>query len=770
MQGEIRLFCKGNSTPASRLVPIGVGVVDRLREVDSYGFQSIQVSDTERIEVRLNGGSATITIWEDGDEIKQSCPSYQSGMTQYGALIGKNDSTSGGALFGLWAFSPSSAYSAKNNLAAGWQVGKYGRAPATELSGYPSFPAYADTSIPASWNEQGWSQCALLKPGLYSGRMRQAVQILLGSNIGVQYDYRFSRTHGIYRTTINGNPADWLVEISSANGVIAMLMPKCTSSVPPENTLGHVPAGKSFPAGVALDEAIKSGTVRQLMSVNDLSDVYGKRAFSPLFGWAFNYSGTKASVVVYDQPGKYKNTYLFSISFSGDSSGPSGAILYLEKSGTVVCDKTNAMGYVVGMFKVPMYAGGASYPVDFGPAFGIYSPDACSAPLHVWYNQANEQKLVMYKNGIVEHKRPTDERRIGGRGIDEPKPADRDWMDNEGNLNQLFVEYGDGPAGDHTEHANQQFYVQGFEPQRDQASPVRTTYKASASGGYVHRLTTFGSEFPSGGIVIANSKLLRLWTEAQSGYFRRTRTAVIIPSFEREAALSCEVNTWNTTLTTKTHFTYSVSIRQAYYEGVDRPSDGWFNHMDDDWLPNAGGAVLVSDTGSIHGISPFPITEGPINNGLGIGGWVKEGYGGFGAGYGSSEMPNNFNWRDGWPLLNSDLALSSSMPLSLSEDSYGKFYRTTVKQLHCESGIHKLKLNTLPPADNFENADTFYEPDSAWFNSLEYPIYTLIQSWNGDLRFSPPKLNSYSFSMSLFGGYEPHAQAREGFINFVGDA
>ena len=128
MKDKIRLVCYGNATPASKLVPIGIGMVDRLREVDEYGFGQFQVTDTQRIEVKLNGRHATVSIWDYSEESGESCPEYMSGMTQYNVDALRYDPVTGDQYNGLWGFSPSAAYAAENELATGWQMGQYGRA------------------------------------------------------------------------------------------------------------------------------------------------------------------------------------------------------------------------------------------------------------------------------------------------------------------------------------------------------------------------------------------------------------------------------------------------------------------------------------------------------------------------------------------------------------------------------------------------------------------------------------------------------------------
>ena len=89
------------------------------------------------------------------------------------------------------------------------------------------------------------------------------------------------------------------------------------------------------------------------------------------------------------------------------------------------------------------------------------------------------------------------------------------------------------------------------------------------------------------------------------------------------------------------------------------------------------------------------------------------------------------------------------------------------KFLVCSDEVVNLSTDS---GENYFDSDYARSPDYAFFHSEGYPVYLLIRSWNGKLRYSPSKLNETDFDNSKFGEYRPHASLREFSINFVGDA
>ena len=127
----------------------------------------------------------------------------------------------------------------------------------------------------------------------------------------------------------------------------------------------------------------------------------------------------------------------------------------------------------------------------------------------------------------------------------------------------------------------------------------------------------------------------------------------------------------------------------------------------------------------------------------------------------------SFTWRDGWPARDSDAVMASFLPLSLLSSSSKKFSGTSAKYLVCADGVIPLRLES---GENYYDADAHRSWDYLFFHVEGWPVYPLIQSWDGKLRFSPSKLNETDFDNSKFGEYTPHANQREFSINFVGDA
>lgn len=215
-----------------------------------------------------------------------------------------------------------------------------------------------DDEIEARWKEPPATlrpaQTMRVVPTLYSGKMCQVVQLLLGfgrepersrydrerplltrygldasrrqvlpvheqrvRNAGRQvlYDWSFARTHGI--TTAADN-ALWLIEISVQHGVLAMPLPLNeltqtdarfrqkleamgdTPGLTALDALGGWPTGESFPTGDALTQAMRAGYVQELITPAQLEPLYDHHSpYSTAMGWSFNHRGTEAHVTAW---------------------------------------------------------------------------------------------------------------------------------------------------------------------------------------------------------------------------------------------------------------------------------------------------------------------------------------------------------------------------------------------------------------------------------------------------------------------------------------
>ncbi|MGB1650243.1 MAG: hypothetical protein ACPHEP_04395 [Acidimicrobiales bacterium] len=122
----------------------------------------------------------------------------------------------------------------------------------------------------------------------------------------MRYDYRFSKTHGV---AFDADENPWLIEIS-AGGVLAtrlQLDPVSLTdegrerylAVSPEleevfDEFGGFPLFNQWPVGEELTKQKNGGDVVELLSSSEVSDFYGKSAFSSEIGWSFNEEGTEA--------------------------------------------------------------------------------------------------------------------------------------------------------------------------------------------------------------------------------------------------------------------------------------------------------------------------------------------------------------------------------------------------------------------------------------------------------------------------------------------
>ena len=761
MQDEIRLYCSGTATPASKLVPYAIGMVNRLREVDSFGSKQAS-GENWWIDVKVNNGHATIRIFEDGEVTDEVCPGYMSGMTQFGVAVRKNDPTTGANLTGLWAFQPSTAYRIANKLASGWQIGKNGRSGVPNSVQSPPYDANLGTEIPPSWIDEGWSQASMLKPGLYSGVMRNVVQVLLGSNEQVLYDFHFAKTHGIFVVGSGKTRADWLIEISAQNGVLAMPLPICKGSVPKQSTLGYVPMGGTFPSGAALDEAIKSGKVRRLMTPDDLRPAYSKSAFSPVFGWAFSYSGREASIVVSGGGDKYTVTTLYTVAIGADNKGaPVSAALVTDESSSVISSSYSMVtGYAEWAFKVPYDVGGASYPVDFGPSEGIYEAASCNAPLHVWYSPSGERVIVRFQNGELTERRPSDE---------SPRPPNYPKLNST--LDNEYIEYPppESIAGSYTEQLAQAAYVSTAEsPGSNHVSPQRYIYKAQLSSGttvrYQPRDYHYGDAY--------QEKLLRVWDTSQTGYVRTVNAAIVIPAFEREAALQMTVHTKYVAGESRGFSTYSAAGYGCQYVLSDydislpvrpdrMPTSGTFNAR-----------YMYTNNGDGYDFGTGGVT---INNGYGLPGGGASGLilkgtfgGSFGGSFGENIIPVSFNPPGDFAEASDGNAYSAFEPFSDGVVLTGRFTRRVSKVAYTNAGTFTL---TIDQGEEFTDSN-ICPPLGPWFDNSAM-FYPLIQSWDAKLRYSPPDFSGAGqtdYSKCKFGDYIDPTKNKPLLINFVGDA
>jgi hypothetical protein len=151
-------------------------------------------------------------------------------------------------------------------------------------------------------------------PSMYSGLMAKCVQTILGygkltaygdtvNGVKVNYDWRWNRCHGIV-TASDGKL--WLVEISIAEGILAMPLPMYSAKIKggasnkvdalaeAYRLFKGLPSGATFPTGTALTDAITDGAILRLLDTAAMADVHGKTTYAADMGWSFKLNGSEA--------------------------------------------------------------------------------------------------------------------------------------------------------------------------------------------------------------------------------------------------------------------------------------------------------------------------------------------------------------------------------------------------------------------------------------------------------------------------------------------
>jgi hypothetical protein len=212
-----------------------------------------------------------------------------------------------------------------------------------------------------------------LSPSMFSGLMAKAIQVIMGQGLGVKYDYKFLRCHGIVKAV---DKKLWLIEISKVNGVIAMRLPlafkgEFTSSK--QDVLKQcgelfkgVPSGTTFPLGAKLTDALTAGTVIRLATVESMDPFFSKHAYMPTMGWSFNDTGTEAHNTCYrhgmvDDAHRFGCHYKLNIEIGeidkerepGDPLAEGTATLTLVEEGPLLRNLGETMGFAFSSKEAP---------------------------------------------------------------------------------------------------------------------------------------------------------------------------------------------------------------------------------------------------------------------------------------------------------------------------------------------------------------------------------------------------------------------------------
>ena len=348
---SIRL--EGDEKRALALIPEGKLLLSKAQaftkraEIPTYSM-SRRVSDDEYIYVLVAGDQNIIQISagvkypglvHEEPEAPESpvFPDFLSGLVFNGIMDTREETKADGSkvsykVIRQWAPTPNCAQV---------QDISTGRQPSKRLAVRPHNSMSEWNAPPESVLE--YSQYVSPRPSQWSGTMKKVVQVVFGlgridknklrdpkdpktttqymkdvdqNGVQVQYDYKFMRTHGIYK---GPDGTLWLIEISSNKGVLAMPLPIFPGSDKEGfgiradargdramrtalDELGCLPTGEGFPTGKTYQEKLAKGDILQLLAPADLQDFYRLSAYSSACGWAFNEKGNEAHNVGYMWP------------------------------------------------------------------------------------------------------------------------------------------------------------------------------------------------------------------------------------------------------------------------------------------------------------------------------------------------------------------------------------------------------------------------------------------------------------------------------------
>lgn len=441
---SIRL--EGDKRAALELVPEGKLLLQKVISVaknagvDTFSMNR-RVSDLATIYALYAGGRGYIHInvdtetneSETGEEEYDPAltPNFLSGLVFNGiADVAEKD---GKKFRVLRSWEPNAACARVSKLKTGRQSSKRLAVP-------------VPGEFKREWGSPGdtvvFTQTRVPKPSMWSGLMAKVVQVLFGlgrinpamlrdpnvpgplpkyaedikaTGVQVRYDYRFMRTHGIYKN----EKELWLVEISAQNGVLAMPLPifpgsdsekfrkdatknNDTNMVTALDAIGALPTGEAFPTGRALQKKIASGDILRLKTVEEMREFYDKSAYSSALGWAFSPSGSEAhnTAYSYDSDGvQYGYWYQLSISLStnkkreqGGPIGSGSAQLTIQRRGALYTPP-GKYSFLPFKFHEPLIGGLLSHSA---PAHGSSIPD-CDTPMFVTFVNGSLKVASFYR-------------------------------------------------------------------------------------------------------------------------------------------------------------------------------------------------------------------------------------------------------------------------------------------------------------------------------------------------------------------------------------
>ncbi len=509
-ENNYRIILLGDKGRSGQYLPFAKSLVDKL-----HNQSKIQgnVSLTRKLTLETD-----ITIMVSViNEIKHitinsgvSCPTVIGGVGKNGDIVSIEDPNNPGQFINVYQYLyPSEKTAETYKLNSEYQE--------TELLTTELSTIYGIGSITPK------HQSSLVKSSKFTGLMRKFIQLIQGVN-GAQheFDYRFSKTHGIYHNTIKDNY--YVIEISP-NGIYAIPMRTCSKSK--ELT----PLTYSFP-----DD--KTNAIK-LMDSSDITliEYYNKSPYFSDCGWAFNYSGNQAANCVWDYVGSYKKGYLYKIDISFNDIGvPISATIFKSLEGYMYSPVENSG------FWIP---NGSGYVDKFNMLTATYSGNQ-NAPLYCYYKD-NDDLEVIRKYWIPNSTEPAYE----DMDIYTDYPTTTPWVSYT-IMPKFFNVYGKEYKKNSTKtlsYSNKYFTTTTFSTKRNESSSSSAyvtsakSYQGSSwDGGHT---TDDTAPITAGNSSIGNTYAAYKITKTFGNPSLNSESAIVIPSNDRECHMIFNVDREN---------------------------------------------------------------------------------------------------------------------------------------------------------------------------------------------------------------------------------
>ena len=440
----------------------------------------------------------------------------------------------------------------------------------------PGFPELVNTS--QNFRRE-FTQYTRLRSSMYSGTMKKVAQIAMGlgrigapklrdpravkpdtkyikdveaNGVQIRYDWRFMRTHGI---SVGADGRLWIVEISSARGVLARLLPTFPHSMTEGfrrraeargdsamttalDELGCLPTGEAFPSTAAqVNELIERGDILRLLEPSELSEFYRCSAYSSAMGWAFNDKGTEAhnTAYYYGEDGFQRGVwYQVNISIGpvidgrapGEPVASGSASLRINAEGFLYAPPVPPPSwarYVPIKFHEPMIGGLLRHEaVPSIEAEGL-DPPKVDTTMFVSFVNGDLKVVKYYRNP----KRDT------FNNVDDPRSPGECMYNGEWTITEV--------SGDRS--FPNMMYTNDFDDRKVLQEHVKTTNIHSVDAGYDDPIRSMEINYDT--YIVFRARCFKRTTTVEDFGGERVVSAVVIPQYSREAYYYATARTYD---------------------------------------------------------------------------------------------------------------------------------------------------------------------------------------------------------------------------------